>query len=94
MVRSSVVSVGPCCTGTLGTLMDPFEKLLADLVDHMKAEWQSFDNWTSPLGELTAEAAAVLAFYREQRASISPQGSMRALGEQHWSTTWRRNQDG
>ena len=82
MVRPGVVSAGSRCTGTMGTLMDPFEKLLTDLVDHMKAEWQSFDDWTSPLGELTAEAAAVLQFYREQHLP-------KPIPFPHWGDTWR-----
>lgn len=51
---------------------DPFEKLLTNLVEHMIESWYLEENRESPLGELCAEAAAVLQFYREQRASPNP----------------------
>lgn len=83
--------------------MDPFEKLLTQLVEHMMVAWQLEENRESPLGELCAEAAAVLQFYREAR--LSPQGSSRAIPPHHeaielqpggkltkgyhWSDPWR-----
>lgn len=69
--------------------MDPFEKLLAQLVERMTQAWQLEENRESPLGELAAEAAAVLHFYRGQGASLRPQVGRRAI-EPHWSDPWKR----
>ena len=50
--------------------MDPFERLLSDFVDHITGAWMAMDDRTNPLGELAAEAAALLQFYREQHRPL------------------------
>lgn len=96
---------GTSGTGSVGAVMDPFERLLTSLVEHMMMAWQLEEHQESALGELAAEAAAVLQFYRE-RASTSPQVTVRATPPQHeavelkagkaqkgyhWSDTWRQD---
>lgn len=71
----------------MGAMMDPFEHLLTTLVVNMMHAWQLSEDRTSPLGELCAEAAAVLQFYREQhKATLLPPGF-------HWSRAWERKHD-
>lgn len=83
--------------------MDPFEKLLTDLVAHMMTAWQLEESRESPLGELAAESAAVLQFYREQHRSFvldqgdetrrrfdPPSPVYDAVDPKHWSDPWRR----
>lgn len=70
-------------------MSDPFERLLTELVEHLMVAWQQEENRAHPLGELAAEAAAVLQFYRECRARSAPQVRDRAIP--HWSHAWRQD---
>lgn len=75
--------------------MDPVEKLLTGLVEHLMVAWQLEENRAHPLGELAAEAAAVLQFYQEHKARSAPQVRDRAMEPVqmepvHWSHEWRR----
>ena len=73
-------------------VMDPFERLLTSLVEHMMQAWQLEPDRAHPLGELAAEAAAVLQFYREREARPSPKVSGRAL-QLHWSDEWKQQHE-
>ncbi len=85
----------PSRTSSVGPLMDPFERLLTSLVEHMMQAWQLEPDRAHPLGELAAEAAAVLQFYREREPRPSPKVSGRGdtftlHPDQHWSHEWKR----